>query len=193
MSRGRRFGRQRFAWREVDERLVDQQVHVIVGRGAYDGQQLRLRLTFNAAYSGNLHLYTADWDSTGRRQTISVNDGSTTQTVPLTTPYNAGIWLHFPISVPAGGSVVIKADYVAGYSATIAGLFLGGAGVPAPTPTPTPTPGPPTPTPPPPPPEPVLAPESTRPSEETDTLATIIPFRPRAALRSRAMGAGAGK
>jgi subtilisin family serine protease len=106
----------------------------------YDLSSLRLRLDFSAPYSGTLHIYTYDWDSTGRRQTITVTDGTTSKSIPMTTiPYDGGAWLHFPINVPAGGSVHITADYVAGYSATIAGLFLGGAGTPPPPPPPPPT------------------------------------------------------
>ena len=48
--------------------------------------------------------------------------------------------MHFPISVLAGGSVHITADYVAGNNATIAGLFLGGAGAPPQPPPPPPPP-----------------------------------------------------
>ena len=38
--------------------------------------------------------------------------------------------MHFPVSVPAGGSVLVTVDKVAGTNAVIAGLFLGGAGTP---------------------------------------------------------------
>ena len=108
----------------------------------YDEVQLRLRLDFNAAYSGTLHVYTYDWDSTTRRQAITVTVGSTTKSIPMTSSYRAGAWLHFPIVVPAGGTVRITGDWVSGWPTTIAGIFLGGAGTP---------PGPPPPPPPPPP------------------------------------------
>ena len=39
----------------------------------YDPNQIRLSLKFNSAYSGNLHLYALDWDSSARRELISVN------------------------------------------------------------------------------------------------------------------------
>src|SRR5258707_2756947 len=32
--------------------------------------------TLFRSYSGGLHLYVVDWDSLGRRETITVNDGS---------------------------------------------------------------------------------------------------------------------
>jgi hypothetical protein len=89
--------------------------------------QLRLRLDFSAAYSGTLHVYVLDWDSTSRRQTVTVTDGTTTRVVPMTTAYNSGAWLHFPISVPTGGVVRITADPGAGFNPVVGGLFLGGA------------------------------------------------------------------
>src|SRR5207249_1864505 len=62
-----------------------------------------------------------------RRQNITVTDGTTTKTVQMTSAYNQGAWLHFPISVGAGGIVRITADYVAGYNPNIDGIFLGDA------------------------------------------------------------------
>ena len=44
----------------------------------YDPNQLRLNLKFNAAYTGNLHLYAVDWDSTARRELISVGGQTAT-------------------------------------------------------------------------------------------------------------------
>ena len=62
---------------------------------------------------------------------MTVNDGTTTKTVPITTDFSAGAWMHFPVSVGAGGSVVVTVDRVAGANAVLSGLFLGGAGTPA--------------------------------------------------------------
>jgi len=53
----------------------------------YDYTQLRLHLTFSSAFSGTLHLYAVDWDTTARRQTVVVNDGSGPQTVAITTDF----------------------------------------------------------------------------------------------------------
>ena len=87
---------------------------------------LRLHLTFNTAYSGTLHLYALDWDGNIRREIVYVDDGSGTRSVNLNSSFNAGAWLHFPISVAAGGTVTIRVDRTAG-NATLSGLFLGGA------------------------------------------------------------------
>jgi subtilisin len=87
---------------------------------------LRLHLTFNTAYSGTLHLYALDWDSNSRRENVIVDDGSGPQTISLASTFNGGAWLHFPISVAAGGTVTIRANTLAGRNATLSGLFLGG-------------------------------------------------------------------
>ena len=55
----------------------------------------------------------------------------------LSTDFTNGAWLHFPISVAAGGTVTIKVDKVVGANGLLNGLFLGGAGTP-PTPLPPP-------------------------------------------------------
>ena len=76
------------------------------------------RLTFpGCAYAGTLHLYAVDWTTTARRERITVNDGSGARVASLTSSFNAGAWLHFPVSVPAGGSVSITVDRVAGANA----------------------------------------------------------------------------
>ena len=95
-----------------------------------DTSQVRVRLTFPAAYSGTVHLYAVDWDSTTRRQNVIVTDGTTSKTVAITTNFNAGAWMHFPVSVGAGGSVLITVNRVAGANAVLSGVFLGGAGTP---------------------------------------------------------------
>jgi subtilisin len=105
----------------------------------FDDNQLRIRLDFPAAYSGVLHLYVIDWDTTTRRQNVTVTAGATTKTLAMTTPYDAGAWLHFPIAVAAGGTVRVTADYVAGWNPNIDGVFLGGAGGPPPPPPPPPS------------------------------------------------------
>ena len=95
----------------------------------YDPNQIRLSLKFNSAYAGNLHLYALDWDSTERRELISVNG----QTAALSSNFNQGAWVSFPISVAAGESVSIVVDRTGGYNAVLSGIFLGDAG-PAPAP-----------------------------------------------------------
>jgi fibronectin type 3 domain-containing protein len=105
----------------------------------YDNNQLRFHLTFTAAYTGTLHLYAVDWSTVDRREMVTVNDGSGAQQVNLSTAFDQGAWLHFPISVAAGGTVTVTADRTAGWNAILSGLFLGGASGPSPTPPGAPT------------------------------------------------------
>jgi hypothetical protein len=91
----------------------------------YDANQLRLHLTFTTAYTGTLHLYALDASTVDRREVVTVDDGSRPRTATLGSPFDQGIWIHAPISVPSGGSVTITIDRRAGYNAVLSGLFLG--------------------------------------------------------------------
>jgi len=91
----------------------------------YDPNQVRLHLTFSTAYSGTLHLYALDWEGAGRRETISVNDGSGPQAANINTDFSQGAWVNVPINVAAGGSVTITVTRVAGPNAVLSGIFLG--------------------------------------------------------------------
>ena len=88
---------------------------------------MRLSLSFAKAYTGELHLYAVDWDSSARRELIGV-DG---QTAELSSSFNAGAWVSFPISVGAGETVPIVVDHTAGSNAVLSGVFIGGSGSPA--------------------------------------------------------------
>ncbi len=92
----------------------------------YASSQLELQLSFSSAYSGNLELYALDWDSTSRRETMDVNDGSSPQVAALTSSFNAGAWMVFPISVASGGTVTITVQLTGGANAVLSGIFLGG-------------------------------------------------------------------
>ena len=87
----------------------------------FDDNSLKLHLTFSSAYSGTLHLYAVDWDGTSRRQTVYVDDGSGALSISLGSSFHDGAWLHFPITVAAGGTVSIRADRIAG-QATLSGM-----------------------------------------------------------------------
>ena len=86
----------------------------------FDDNSLKLHLTFSSAYSGTLHLYAVDWDGTSRRQTVYIDDGSGARSISLGSSFHDGAWLHFPITVAAGGTVSIRADRIAG-QATLSG------------------------------------------------------------------------
>ena len=97
----------------------------------YDPAQIRLHLTFTNAYSGTLHLYALDWDAVGRRETITVNDGSGPRTADISSAFDQGVWVNAPINVSAGGSVTISVTNTGAGNAVLSGIFLGG---PAPAP-----------------------------------------------------------
>jgi hypothetical protein len=79
-----------------------------------------LGLKFTSAFTGNLHLYALDWDTTTRREIISVAG----QTADLSASFSAGAWTTFPISVKAGETVTIVIDRTAGANAVLSGIFL---------------------------------------------------------------------
>ena len=93
----------------------------------FDGDQVRLRLVFSAAYSGTLHVYAVDFDALGRRENVTVNDGSGPRTATISTDFSQGAWINAPISVAAGGTVTITVTRTGGMNAVVSGLFLGGA------------------------------------------------------------------
>ena len=97
----------------------------------YDTNELRLRLDFNAPFTGDLHLYAIDWDNQGRRERIAVDDGSI-QTVDVASSFVDGRWIAVPISVGSGESVSVTVTKTGGLTAVLSGLFLGGAGAPPP-------------------------------------------------------------
>ena len=110
--------------------LEDPGAHIRNAATYYDPNEIKLKLSFPAAYTGNLHLYAVDWDSQGRTETISVN-GKMAE--PLSN-FTNGAWVSFPISVAAGGTVTITVNRLAGPNAVLSGIFLGEGGSP-PTPT----------------------------------------------------------
>ena len=102
---------------------------------AYDGSQVRLHLSFTSAYNGTIHVYAVDFDNLGRRENITVNDGTGPQTATISTDFSQGAWVNVPITVAAGGTVTVTAIRTAGMNAVLSGVFLGGAPPPPAAPT----------------------------------------------------------
>jgi hypothetical protein len=88
--------------------------------------QVRVRLDFSTAFVGRINLYALDWDSSARRQTVSVDCGSGPQTLSLTSSFAQGAWLHFPVTVGSGESCTITVVRTAGSGAVLSGIMLGG-------------------------------------------------------------------
>ena len=65
----------------------------------FSPSQIKVKLSFTSAYSGNLHLYAVDWDKQDRREAIAVNDGSGPREVVLGSDFSQGAWVSLPINV----------------------------------------------------------------------------------------------
>jgi hypothetical protein len=100
----------------------------------WDFSAIKVQLQFPSAYSGNLHLYALDPDNLGRRESITVDDGSGPRTVHITTDMSQGVWVTLPISPAASGIVSITVTRDAGVNAVLSGIMLGDAGTPPPAP-----------------------------------------------------------
>ena len=96
----------------------------------YDPSRLQVKLTFQAAYTGNLRLYAVDWDSTARLEWITVGGQSVVFSSQKYGAFHQGQWAMFPVSEPAGGSLTITAAREGGANAVLSGIFLGDAGAP---------------------------------------------------------------
>ncbi len=111
----------------TDERALSDPGRLTRNASAYTSStQIQVKLSFTAAYSGDLHLYAVDWDKQGRREMITVNG----QTAVLSSDFSKGAWVSFPVSVAAGGTITITVDRTAGVNAVLSGIFLGDAGLP---------------------------------------------------------------
>ena len=90
----------------------------------YDPSQIKLTLSFPLGYTGNVHLYALDWDSTARRELVTVNG----QSAVLSSSFHEGAWVTLPVNVPPGGTATITVDRTAGANAVLSGIFIGEAG-----------------------------------------------------------------
>jgi hypothetical protein len=80
---------------------------------------------FVDGYVGTVRLYAVDWDSSVRRQSVTVDDGSGPQTRVIDASFNGGAWVEFDVVVPAGGTLTITVTRIAGGNAVLSGIFLG--------------------------------------------------------------------
>jgi hypothetical protein len=119
----------RYVWASstIDPRALESPDKSTREAAAYfNGSEIRLRLSFTAAYKGELRLYALDWDSRARRESISVAG----QTAYLSGDFHEGAWVSVPIEVAAGESLTVTVKRIAGVNAVLSGVFLGGAGAP---------------------------------------------------------------
>jgi hypothetical protein len=119
----------RYQWaaNTADARALSDPGQFVRNAAAYTAvSQIRVSLSFSAAYSGNLNLYAVDWDKQGRREMITVGG----KTAVLSSDFSQGAWVSLPVNVQAGGTVTITVDRTAGVNAVLSGIFLGGVGSP---------------------------------------------------------------
>ncbi len=106
----------------------------------YSPSEVRLSVDFPSGYTGDLHVYSVDWEGVNRRQTVTVDDGNGPQTVALDTDFEAGAWMHFTVNVAPGGTATVSAVNNGPFSAVISGVFLGNDTYTGPPPPPPPPP-----------------------------------------------------
>ncbi len=101
--------------------------------GFCDPSELQVKLTFNAAYTGNLRLYAVNWAKGGSKEDETVTVGGQSATFSNnpdmgSNGFNEGQWAIFPIGVSAGGSLTITVN-ANGWptGAVLSGIFLGDA------------------------------------------------------------------
>ena len=94
----------------------------------YDPNEIKMQLSFTAAYTGNLHLYAVDWDSRGptgdhhRQRAERCRSRATSARAPGSPSRSR---------VAAGGTVIDHGrPALAGPNAVLSGIFLGEAGAP---------------------------------------------------------------
>ena len=107
------------------------------GSSYYDPTELQVKLTFHEAYTGNLRLYAVDWGKGGGKEAESISVGGSKPVGSGNNPdmqslgFSEGGWWIFPVSEPAGGTVVITVNGIAGATgALLSGIFLGEGGPP---------------------------------------------------------------
>jgi hypothetical protein len=104
--------------------------------GYYDPSEVQVKLTFHAAYTGNLRLYAVNWGGGGAKEAESLTVGGSSVSFSNNVDmgsrgFSEGQWAIFPISEPAGGSLTITVTPEGGSTdAVLSGIFLGDAGAP---------------------------------------------------------------
>lgn len=84
-----------------------------------------ITLRFHHAFVGTLSLYAVDWNSAGRKETIKVSNGQTTETSYLKA-FAKGTWLTYPIRVMASSrATIVVINDSPGLTAQLSGLFIG--------------------------------------------------------------------
>ena len=94
----------------------------------YSASSLELTLDFADTYRGTVSLYSVDWDSSDRRQTVVIDDGTLETFGDINQSFNGGAWISGQVSVFGGGSVTITVNRTGSYNALVSGIFLDAPG-----------------------------------------------------------------
>jgi hypothetical protein len=115
-----------YAWANStsDVRALSSSDEMFRSVGVWYGNNVQLTLHFTDAYQGAISVYSLDWDSDDRRQTLTISDGSNDYVANLTSSFQDGVWVTVPVDVPASGSVTIQGVKTGAYNAVIEGVFL---------------------------------------------------------------------
>ena len=93
--------------------------------GAYsDASEVQVNLDYQTAERGVLSLYLLDWDTTARRETITITDAEGSRSYAITTSFNGGLWLRVPVSGAPGTPVTLRVTKTAGSTAVISGIMF---------------------------------------------------------------------
>src|SRR5260221_9713172 len=85
-------------------------------------RSLRLHLSCASAYGGTLHLYALDWEGAGRRETITVNDGSGPQAANVSTDLIGSAHVCTPVKHCSRMPASISIKQVGGPNAVLGGI-----------------------------------------------------------------------
>ena len=108
--------------------------------GYCDPTEVQVKLTFHAAYTGDVRLYAVAWENGASKyhETVTIGSaafGFSDNSMMGSWGFNEGQWAISPVSEPAGGSLIITAKVEPGWPrAVLSGIFLGDAGAPPATP-----------------------------------------------------------
>lgn len=89
----------------------------------YHATAVIITITFTNAWSGMIRVYSMDHDSTVRRQTVKIDDGSNPAAVALG-QFDQGMWVGRSVTVSASGTVVITATLTAGGSNAVVNAIM---------------------------------------------------------------------
>ncbi len=116
----------RFAWPTTSDRRALESPNQKLRKASivFGAIEIHLELRFARSFNGVLRLYALDWDTTERRQTITIDDGSRAGVADLDGDFSRGVWIAAPLAVAAGGTVVVSGRRTAGASVVLSGIFL---------------------------------------------------------------------